>query len=519
MPVGRCFRSEMASTEEEHEDFMKRLKEVASAEYPYPEQPHEKVDGPRINLTGFRILKPVLFSALGLLGAIARPPVLVLCSVGAFLPVARLWVICGVIAVPLVVQSLQDTFLMHWITNGRSGLGGPGAKEGIFCKDTARNTRLADRFRHFLDYRPTPFLFGGDLLTLGPYVFFKGSAGGRVHYQRWWVRVAAGKAPDGPDGPARKASGGDDDEAVALDIAFPERGHRAGKPVFLILHGLNGGSTEPYVLDLVRRAMAEGCTAAVMIARGMMKTKVRGPETFTGARTSDVGAAVDVLLHALSGETRASPRPLEARVVLVGFSMGGIVTANYVAKAKEHSGLAGAVSFSGTLCSEHMLGKAAEHCRRLWQPLLAYGLKCTIARPNQAKLDKRQITAAMVEPLVGVTDIDRVCVCKYHDYDDVRDYYADMSAAGRGDAAGLAKLQGVGPGPLLAVHAIDDPIAIFECCIPDKIRSTENVILLATTHGGHIGWPSGWSPSKRRWNFMVDVAMEFGAAVFENSEG
>ena len=41
---------------------------------------------------------------------------------------------------------------------------------------------------------------------------------------------------------------------------------------------------------------------------------------------------------------------------------------------------------------------------------------------------------------------------RYHGYGDVRDYYADMSAAGRGDAVGLAKLAGVGV-PLLAVRA------------------------------------------------------------------
>ena len=75
--------------------------------------------------------------------------------------------------------------------------------------------------------------------------------------------------PDGENGPDKKPTGKDDDEAVALDVVFPKQGYQPDKPTFLILHGLNGGSTEPYVLDLARRATREGHTVAVMINRGL----------------------------------------------------------------------------------------------------------------------------------------------------------------------------------------------------------------------------------------------------------
>eukprot|EP00812_Abedinium_dasypus_P013176 NODE_6685_length_490_cov_196.324138.p1 GENE.NODE_6685_length_490_cov_196.324138~~NODE_6685_length_490_cov_196.324138.p1 ORF type:complete len:110 (-),score=23.15 NODE_6685_length_490_cov_196.324138:161-445(-) len=87
-----------------------------------------------------------------------------------------------------------------------------------------------------------------------------------------------------------------------------------------------------------------------------------------------------------------------------------------------------------------------------------------------------------------------------------------MSAGGRGDAEGLARLSGTRV-PLLVVHAMDDPIAIFEVTLAEHIANTENVLLLATKHGGHIGWPSGWSPSNQRWGFMVDIATEFASAL------
>eukprot|EP00592_Proboscia_alata_P000304 CAMPEP_0194375738 /NCGR_PEP_ID=MMETSP0174-20130528/24301_1 /TAXON_ID=216777 /ORGANISM="Proboscia alata, Strain PI-D3" /LENGTH=60 /DNA_ID=CAMNT_0039156155 /DNA_START=386 /DNA_END=565 /DNA_ORIENTATION=- len=56
------------------------------------------------------------------------------------------------------------------------------------------------------------------------------------------------------------------EEAVALDIAFPSGGTEPNKPVLLVLHGLNGGSKEPYVLGLVRCANAQSMTAVVLIA-------------------------------------------------------------------------------------------------------------------------------------------------------------------------------------------------------------------------------------------------------------
>ena len=123
------------------------------------------------------------------------------------------------------------------------------------------------------------------------------------------------------------------------------------------------------------------------------------------------------------------------------------------------------------------------------------------------KFVKRGLTVADVEEVDSVVDVDTQLVCRYHGYGDVRAYYEDMSAGGAGNARGLAGLDRTRV-PLLAVHALDDPIAIYEVALADEVAATEHVMLLATTHGGHIGWPTGWRPAEHRWNFMVDIAME-----------
>ena len=121
-----------------------------------------------------------------------------------------------------------------------------------------------------------------------------------------------------------------DGEHVALDIAFPysadgEFEHDATRPVFLVLHGLNGGSFEEYVKDLVMRERAGGSTVVVLIARGMMDTAVRGWNIFHGARTGDVDAAARAVRGGLARLAVARGLGTRQALVGVGFSMGAIM--------------------------------------------------------------------------------------------------------------------------------------------------------------------------------------------------
>jgi hypothetical protein len=68
-----------------------------------------------------------------------------------------------------------------------------------------------------------------------------------------------------------------DEEFVALDIAFPPKvGHDWRQPLYLVLHGLNGGSKEGYVIDFCHQRNKEGSTCVVLIARGLGDTPIQG---------------------------------------------------------------------------------------------------------------------------------------------------------------------------------------------------------------------------------------------------
>jgi hypothetical protein len=95
------------------------------------------------------------------------------------------------------------------------------------------------------DARPTRWITTGDARTGLPYFL---NSVENVNWHRVWLPTT------------------EDDEYLALDIAFPFSGHDSTKPVYMVLHGLNGGSSEGYVLDLTERRLAEGSTVVVMVS-------------------------------------------------------------------------------------------------------------------------------------------------------------------------------------------------------------------------------------------------------------
>jgi predicted alpha/beta-fold hydrolase len=116
-------------------------------------------------------------------------------------------------------------------------------------------------------------------------------------------------------------------EAVILEIAFPPDGmFYKNKPVYLVLHGINGGSTEGYVADFIHHAIHQGSTVVVMVTRGLMDSPLLGDKILHFARTSDVSAAARALRNALGNEVFVGG---------IGYSMGGITLANYVARSGE----------------------------------------------------------------------------------------------------------------------------------------------------------------------------------------
>ena len=77
--------------------------------------------------------------------------------------------------------------------------------------------------------------------------------------------------------------------------------------------------------------------------------------------------------------------------------------------------------------------------------------------------------------------------------------------------------------PLAIISALDDPLCSWRTVaanaglmhpstLTSQVRSG-NLVLLLTKAGGHVGWPLGWSPRARKWEWMNDASSTFAESV------
>ncbi|GMI24833.1 hypothetical protein TrCOL_g5590 [Triparma columacea] len=345
----------------------------------------------------------------------------------------------------------------------------------------------------YLDYDNHPdrtrWLFTGDSRTLVPFIANAGAVR-PVSYTRRWVNVS--KSPDTVTRSPDQA-----EPYVAVDCI-----DRGTDTTLLVLHGLNGGSDEEYVKDLVGKTELSAC---VMIGRGLMNTPVVDGRMFNGARTGDVGIVAKEIKDATGG----------GKVVGVGFSMGAIVLSNYIAKAGEGCSLDAGISVGGGLDMTRNEGYVRS--KVLWQPFLATTLVAQFFHRfmpfYEGRLTEEQQRGA--EYATSVTDFDRELVAPYNGYGSVMDYYSAMSAGegwrGRDDPG---KIGGVSV-PLAVVNALDDPIVCEGTMMePGEVVEAggKNIVYLLTKRGGHVGYPLGRVRGEG-WRWMTETIEGFVEAV------
>lgn len=352
--------------------------------------------------------------------------------------------------------------------------------------------------------RPTPWMPTGDARTGLPYFFNRVPNPERLDWKKVYLPVSDG-------------------EVLELAIVFPPTtGHNSSQPVYLILHGVNGGTTDGYIQDFALRRTEAGSTVVVMISRGLMDTPLRGWNLFHGARWSDAHETA-LALH----------RVLEPGQVLagVGYSMGAIVLGNYVASAGSECALDVAFAISGALECRHEQNYT--RAQRMWQPMIGDFLR---QKHYQAKFAER-LKARLTRPeMLGflrstnVVALDRFTSVAYNDYPTLEHFYSDMGALGdipvhelklASNFTHRPKIFNVNV-PLGILHAFDDPISTWRTNAANEgilhpqnlVRTGQgNIVLILTETGGHVGWPVGLLPFQKNWEFMNEAAATFVEAV------
>lgn len=275
-----------------------------------------------------------------------------------------------------------------------------------------------------------------------------------------------------------------DTTIVTLCHWQPER--RQHRTIILV-HGLEGAADRHYMLGAAEKAWRAGCNVVRMNVRNCGGTEHLTPTLYHSGITSDLR----FILSELIAQDQLSD------LCLIGFSMGG----NQALKLAGEWGddvppqLKGICAVSPPIDLELCSIAIRETRNFIYDRRFLKSLKARMQIKEQlfpGLVDLEQL--ARVRTL---WDFDELVTAPHFGFRDARDYYAQASSGPY-----LAKIKV----PTLIIQAQDDPFIPFTPFA--QLPKHEFVRLLATKHGGHVGF---WQPRQNGWgNYWAEqTAVDF----------
>ena len=264
-----------------------------------------------------------------------------------------------------------------------------------------------------------------------------------------------------------------------IDVAHVNT--NASGPIVILLHGLEGSINSFYIKNAINTLIKQDWKICVMHFRSCSGRVNESPIAYHGGINYDF----DYFIKQLKGKFP------EKRIYAVGFSIGGCVLSQYLARSETmliDAGIAISMPFQldGSVDSTPPF-----YLKRLVRSLKKKTLEQIDAGVDML-LDKQQLNEIQT-----LRDFDEAVTAPMFDFSSADEYYSKESVRQY-----LCKIQA----PLLILHALDDPFVPVES-IPNDSELNENVKLHCTTKGGHVGFVYGtWPWTPQYWNLetMVD---------------
>jgi predicted alpha/beta-fold hydrolase len=256
-----------------------------------------------------------------------------------------------------------------------------------------------------------------------------------------------------------------DPEPGVRVLVHVQRPDQAPRGDVVLVHGLEGSSESTYMRSLAQALLVAGFT--------VHRTNIR---TCGGTEF-----LCQTLYHAgFTSDLRAYIGSLGTPVWLVGFSLG----ANQALKLAGELGaegprlLRGVCAVSAPMDLAMCSRETGLPRNRVFQWHYLGAMKRRL-RHRQAKLGERWISRRDLDSVRTLFEIDDRVTAPAGGFRDAPHYYATQSALRFLPDARV---------PILLVQAKDDPIIPFEVFSRPEIVDNPNVQLVATEHGGHIGF-------------------------------
>jgi len=261
--------------------------------------------------------------------------------------------------------------------------------------------------------------------------------------------------------------------------------------VLLISPGLLSTSKSNYIQTVVANMHKRGYKCVLIVNRGL-EVPLLTPRAYCATHTID-------LSHAISQIKIACPN---AKLYATGFSLGGVILANYLSMAAENSGVE--ASF---ICSSPFNTVAASRNLEKWNNWLLYGYVLT-QKLKQFYYKSRDMFRNVVDHNAimscnSIRQFDSLFTIKTFGYDTADQYY---------EAARLTEVKIMRiKTPLLWMYADDDAFIPDNSTPCDTIMKCDYVALAVTSSGGHVAHLQGKNPLAKP--YYVDMMMQFIEAV------
>lgn len=253
------------------------------------------------------------------------------------------------------------------------------------------------------------------------------------------------------------------------------------KPLLIALHGLSGGSYESYLRSVLFQITKPefGFDALVLNARGCASHTITSPQLFCGLWTND--------LRYLINEHILKKWPLK-RIYLVGFSLGGAITVNYLGQEGEDvpANIKGAAVL-GTPWDFNDSSIQLQHSiigNSVYSPKMCSNLMKLLKRHTQGGFGDVPEVSEYIKnssklKVSKLVEFDDLFTSRLFGFNCASEYYRLASPVTR-----LMKVRV----PLFMINSYDDPITGWRTLPFSEVKLNPYVNLITTTRGGHLGY-------------------------------
>ena len=282
-----------------------------------------------------------------------------------------------------------------------------------------------------------------------------------------------------------------DGDVLSLEVSTP-KGWTEEKGTIVLLHGLCGSSKSPYIKRIARKVYNGGRQAVRINMRGCGLGRGLSKNIYHSGCSGDIKKALlDIKKH--------FPR---TPLVLIGFSLGANLTVKLAGElGKEGSALlkaAFAVSPPvNLLTSAHRLSLPKN------QIYAEYFSKQLFVHINELHKAFPDLPPHRITGKTSLNDIDELYIARRANFSGALDYYKHCS--------GIKVVKDIKI-PMKILLAMDDPI--IDPNELDRVTLPENVEVIKTDHGGHIGFVGKNILKEFRW--MDNLIENWIDKIFES---